>query len=164
MEALLLNPALPLTVKVWTNKSQYSPNDVMQIYLKGNKPFYGMLTYQDVNGNILQILPNPNRSDHYFDGGVIYSVPSNGDTFELVVEPPFGKETLSLYASTAPLGEINKIDLGAAFKVEEEKKSVATKTRGLKLDLNKNTHPDRPDERSRIAEFGQVSLEVSVSE
>lgn len=162
MELLLADPMAPLTVRVWTNKDSYSPNDIMQIYVKGNKPFYGMLTYRDVEGNILQILPNPNRRENFFNGGVVYTVPGNGDTFDLVVEPPFGEETLSLYASSMPLGDVSKIDIGAAFQVKDSEEKIAAKTRGLKL--VKQPSEGRVARDKELAEFNQVSLQVSVVE
>ena len=166
LNLLLADPSAPLTVKLWTNKDTYSPNDVMQIYVKGNKPFYGMLTYRDAEGNILQILPNPNRRENYFNGGVVYTVPGNRDTFELVVEPPFGEESLSLYASTVPLGDVNKIDIGAAFQVRDDEEKIAAKTRGLKIGNIRPKDQDPTDgtvpRNETIAEFNQVALEVSV--
>jgi hypothetical protein len=164
MEQLLADPSAPLTVKVWTNKDVYSPNDTMQIYVKGNKPFYGMLTYKDSTGEILQILPNPNRKSNHFNGGVIYTIPGDGDTFDLAVEPPFGKESLSLYASTMPLGDVSKIDLGVAFKVKDDVEKIAQKTRGLKLVKAKVNDVGEVVRDERIAEFSQVSKEVTVEE
>lgn len=167
-EALLDDPSGPLMVKLWTNKSAYSPGDTMKIYLKGNKPFYGLLTYTDANGNTLQILPNPNRNSDYFNGGVVYSVPGHGDTFSLSIEPPYGKERLSLYARTTPLGDLNKNNLGAAFLLTDGEEDIAKKTRGISLNsVGTKVAADGTiyvptDER--IAEFNQVALDVIVSE
>lgn len=166
--ALLEDPSGPLMVKLWTNKTVYAPGDTMKIYVKGNKPFYGLLTYTDANGNTLQILPNPNRSADNFDGGVVYAVPGHGDTFALTIEPPFGKEKLSLYARTTPLGNINKNNLGAAFLLTDSAQDIAKKTRGISLNAvgtkiaADGTVYVPTDER--IAEFNQVSLDVMVNE
>lgn len=167
-EALLEDPSGPLMVKLWTNKAVYAPGDTMKIYLKGNKPFYGLLTYTDANGNTLQILPNPNRSSDSFNGGVVYAVPGHGDTFSLTIEPPFGKEKLSLYARTTPLGDLNKNNLGAAFLLTDANEEIAKKTRGISLNAvgtqiaADGTVYVPTDER--IAEFNQVSMDVLVQE
>lgn len=168
MEALLEDPSGPLVVKLWTNKKEYMPGDTMKIYVKGNKPFYGMLTYTDADNNTLQILPNPNRSSDFFNGGVVYSVPGHGDTFSLTIEPPYGKEKLSLYARTTPLGNLNKNNLGSAFLLTDSSEDIAKKTRGISLNaVGTKVAADGTvyiptDER--IAEFNQVYLDVLVKQ
>ena len=37
-------------------------------YVRGNKPFFGRLIYKDASGTQYQVLPNPYRSDVYFQG------------------------------------------------------------------------------------------------
>ena len=71
--------------------------------MKGNKPFYVRVVYEDADGSILQLLPNPYRQDNYFNGGVVYEIPSGNDRFELEVSPPFGEENIVVYA---PAGHI----------------------------------------------------------
>ena len=62
--------------------------------MRGNKPFYAKVIYKETTGNLIQILPNPYRKDNYFNGGVIYEIPSGNDKFELEVNPPFGRRAL----------------------------------------------------------------------
>ena len=93
-DAALDDPSLPLTVKVWTDKTSYAAGEKIRIYLKGNKPFFARVIYRDAVKNNLQLLPNPYRRDNYFQGGVIYEIPSGKDQFELEVNPPFGEENI----------------------------------------------------------------------
>ena len=57
-EAALDDPALPLAVKVWTDKQTYRAGEKIKIYLKGNKPFFARVIYRDASKNNLQLLPN----------------------------------------------------------------------------------------------------------
>jgi len=159
-ELLMNNPTAPLTVKLWTNQLQFRPGQYMRIYIKGNKPFYGRLTYKDASGNLLQILPNPNRSQYHFNGSVTYQVPDINDNFELLVAPPFGSEKLTLYASTSPLGQVKKQDLGGIYKLAQESKKVAFQTRGIRL-ITVNGKSNNAEERS-LAEFNETSVETEI--
>jgi hypothetical protein len=64
---------------------------------------------------------------------VIYEIPSGNDRFELEVSPPFGEESISLYASTSPLGDINLSKGGAVYQVITKESDIGIKTRGIKL-------------------------------
>ncbi|MDO9288148.1 MAG: DUF4384 domain-containing protein, partial [Thermodesulfovibrionales bacterium] len=86
------DPSAPLSVNVWTDKKEYKSGEKIKVYIKGNKPFYARVVYKDAGDNMVQLLPNPYRSDNYFNGGVVYEIPSGNDKFELDVSPPFGKE------------------------------------------------------------------------
>lgn len=127
------DPSAPLNVQVWTDKNEYKQSEKIRIYLKGNKPFYARVLYKDAKGEWLQLLPNPYRKDNYFNGGVIYEIPSGNDKFELDVTPPFGEENIVVYASSSPLGDINLQSQGGIYRVTTEAKHVGEKTRGIKI-------------------------------
>lgn len=127
------DPSLPLSVKIWTDKKQYKNKEQIKIFLKGNKPFYARVLYVNVKGESLQLLPNPSRSDNYFNGGVVYEIPSGNDRFELEVNPPFGEEKILVYASSTELGKINLKAAGAVYEVKTDAENVGMQTRGIQL-------------------------------
>jgi len=129
------DPSLPLSVQLWTDKREYKQGEMVKIYIKGNKPFHARLLYKDASGQVLQLLPNPYRSDDYFNGGVTYEIPSTQDRFELEVSPPFGREDIVVYAGTAPLGDIKlKSPKDAAvYQVVTKSADVPGLTRGVKI-------------------------------
>ncbi len=127
------DPALPLSINVWTDKKQYKNKEQIKIFLKGNRPFYARVLYVNVKGESIQLLPNPTRSDNYFNGGVIYEIPSGNDRFELEVNPPFGEEKILVYASSTELGNINIQAAGSVYEVKTDSKDVGVKTRGIQL-------------------------------
>jgi len=71
--------------------------------------------------------------DNYFNGGVIYEIPSGNDKFDLDVIPPFGEEEFIVYASTNKLGDLDLQSVGSVYKVMSKFKEVAEKTRGIKI-------------------------------
>lgn len=127
------DPSAPLHVRLWTDKKEYERGDRMRIYIKGNKPFYARVIYKDAAGEMVQILPNPYRNENYFQGGVIYEIPSGNDRFDLEISPPFGEENIIVYASTSPLGEIDLHSQGGVYFVKTKAKDIGARTRGIKL-------------------------------
>jgi Domain of unknown function (DUF4384) len=127
------DPSAPLLVKAWTDKKDYKEGEKVKIYIKGNKPFYARVLYKDASGETLQLLPNPYRTDNYFNGGVIYEIPTGNDKFELEVSPPFGEENVIVYASSSPLGDIDAKAQDGVYQVKTQARDIGMKTRGIKL-------------------------------
>jgi hypothetical protein len=142
------DPAAPLKVKLWTAKQDYKKGEKVKIYIKGNKPFHARILYKDAAGHLLQLLPNPHRRDNYFNGGVIYEIPSGNDRFDLEVTPPFGQEDILIYAGTSPLGDINLAVQGDVYQVVTKSADVPLLTRGLKIQEKADGRKDLPSEFS----------------
>lgn len=153
----LEDPRAPLSVSVWSGKDQYRAGDEMVIFLRGNKPFYARVVYQNAEGQITQILPNPFRKENYFEGGVTYSLPSGPDQYSLSVGQPYGKERVIVYASTQPLGEISVKDEGPVYSVADSPKAVSQKTRGITL------KPKQVGQAAGAGEFFEASVEVETT-
>jgi hypothetical protein len=146
------DPSAPLNVQLWADKKEYKKGDKIKIYIRGNKPFYARILHKGVNGDLLQLLPNPYRKDQYFNGGVIYEIPSGPDRFEIEVTPPFGQEAIILYGSTAPLGEINLAPTGGVYKIKAESGEVAERSRAVSL-VEKI-----PGQQTKTAEFSETQV------
>jgi hypothetical protein len=127
------DPTAPLNVRLWTDKKEYNEAEKIKIYIRGNKPYYARVVYKMINGELRQLLPNPFRKSNYFNGGAIYEIPSSEDQFELEVEPPFGQERIIVYASTAPLGEIDLTPDGGVYKINTESGKIGAKSREVSL-------------------------------
>ncbi len=149
---LMDDPSAPLNVQLWTDKKEYKSKEKIKIYIRGNKPFYARILHKGVNGDLLQLLPNPFRPEHYFNGGVIYEVPSGADRYEMEVTPPFGQENIIVYASTAPLGEINLAPAGGVYEIKTEPDKIGIKSRGVVL-KEKN-----PGQKTKAAEFSESQI------
>jgi len=127
------DPSAPLSVNVWTDKKEYKSGEKIKVYIKGNKPFYAKIVYKDAGGSLIQLLPNPYRQENYFNGGVVYEVPSGNDKFELEVSPPFGTEDIVVYSSTAQLGDLNVEAQGGVFEIKTKPKDIGIQSRGVKI-------------------------------
>jgi hypothetical protein len=146
------DPSAPLHVSVWTDKKEYRQGEKIKVYIKGNKPFYAKVIYKDAGGTMVQLLPNPYRVDNYFNGGVIYEVPSGNDRFDLEVTPPFGSESIMVYASTSPLGEIDLATVGGVYKIKTSSENIGKNTRGVAL------KEKSPDQKTKAAEFSEAEI------
>jgi hypothetical protein len=146
------DPSAPLNVQLWTDKKEYRNGEKFKIYMRGNKPFYARILHKGVNGELLQLLPNPYRKEHYFNGGVIYEIPSGPDRFEMEVTPPFGQEDIILYASTSPLGEISTAPAGGVYKIKTDSEKVGERSRAVSL-------KDKiPGQQTKTAEFSESQV------
>ncbi|MCX7965896.1 MAG: DUF4384 domain-containing protein [Syntrophorhabdaceae bacterium] len=145
------DPSIPLQVQLWTEKKQYRAGEKIKIFLKGNKPFYARVVYKQADGSLVQILPNPYRRDNYFQGGTIYEIPSGPDRFELEVTPPFGEESITVYASTSELGAVEVEPAGGVYLIKTKSEDIADKTRGVKI---------TEKGKSKASEFYETKLTV----
>lgn len=157
--AIADDPSAPLTVKAWTDKKAYKEGDRIKVYVKGNKPFYAKVIYKDASGAMIQILPNAHRSENYFNGGVIYEVPTGNDQFVLEVSPPFGEENIVVYASTVPLGEISTQTRGTFIEVQTSAGDLGMKTRGIKIAGTSEGKPTS-SAQAAAAEFFEDNVEL----
>jgi hypothetical protein len=146
------DPSAPLNVRLWTDKNAYKESENIKIYIRGNKPFYARVVSKKADGQVMQVLPNPLRQNNHFNGGVIYELPSAEDKFQMEVSPPYGQESIILYASTAPLGEINLEPAGGGYKINTESESIGLKSRGVAL-KEKN-----PYQKAETAEFSEAEI------
>lgn len=107
----------PLKVTVWTEHKAYRAGDTIKVFIKGNKDFFARVVYRDVGGNLVQLLPNAYRKSNLFAGGTTHAIPSDTDRFDLEVGKPFGEESIMVFASTTPVGEIGGEDIGGGLSV-----------------------------------------------
>jgi hypothetical protein len=127
------DPSVPLNVQIWTDRKEFRQGEKIKIYLKGNKPFYARVIYQDTGRNMVQLLPNPYRTDTYFNGGVVYEIPSGEDRFDLEVSPPFGEEQIMVYAGTSRLGDISLESAGGLYRIRKNTEEIEHLTRGVTI-------------------------------
>jgi hypothetical protein len=122
----------PLTVRVWTSKKTYRQGESIEIYLKGNRSFYARIVDITAGGDIIQLLPNGYRSINRFEGGKVYKIPDGNDRFKLEVGPPYGRDQIVVYASEAPLGQVDMDAVGQGLgRYRGTKESFGIRTRGI---------------------------------
>jgi hypothetical protein len=122
----------------------------MKVFIKANKPFYANVVYKQADSTLLQLLPNPYREKNYFNGGVVYEIPSADDRFDLEVAAPFGTENITLYASTAPTGNLDVTPSGGVFSINSKSSEISRTTRGVKF--------IRKGSGQSVAEFAEATV------
>ena len=105
-----LGPALK--VDLWADSKSFRNGEYIRFHLKGTRDFHVTIVYQDAQGNLIRIIPNPNRGQTLFKGGVTHPIPDRQDRFVLKVSPPFGVETIYAYASIDPMPELAGDNIG----------------------------------------------------
>jgi len=132
-EASSDDPTSPLNVRVWTDKKEYKNSEKIKVYIRGNKPFYARVVYKDAAGKLVQLFPNPYSSDNYFKGGTVYEIPSGEDRFDLEVSPPFGRESITVYAGSSQLGDLDLESTSGIYDIKTKPADIGIKTRGGKI-------------------------------
>lgn len=133
-EHMVMDEDAPLTVKVWSSKKKYKKSEKIKIYVKGNRDFYARIVDITADGNIIQLLPNDYRRINFFKAGEVYKIPDQGDHFDLEVTEPFGEDQIVVYASEAPVGEVDMDSVGQGLKAYRgSRESFAAMTRGLSV-------------------------------
>jgi hypothetical protein len=147
------DPTALLTIRAWADKGEYKTGETVKFFIKGNRPFYARVTYTDASGSVVQLLPNPFRTGNYFNGGAVYEMPSGEDQFELKVSPPYGAEKITVYASTAQLGDVDLQAAGGVYEVKTKASEVGNKTRGIKIQK-------KDDGKATPAEFAETGIGI----
>jgi hypothetical protein len=132
-EASFDDPTSPLNVRIWTDKKEYKNSEKIKVYIRGNKPFYARVVYKDAAGKSVQLFPNPYSPENYFKGGTVYDIPSGEDRFDLEVSPPFGSESITVYAGSSQLGDLELESASGIYDIKTKPADIGTKTRGVKI-------------------------------
>jgi len=92
--------------KLWTakiNNRYYRSGEHIIIYFVANKDAYLSLDYYQADGNVVHLIPNIFEDKQRIKGGQIYVVGGNKSKLKLIVEHPYGEETITALVSVAPL-------------------------------------------------------------
>lgn len=146
-----------LTVDLRAGKPSYAAGERLTFTFKGNKPFFARIIYRDAAGGLVQLLPSLYRTETSFEGGVTYEIPGGTDQFELTVSPPFGTETVTIYASSVPLGDVELSQTGPLSIVRSDQSEVASSSRMVKIEKKEGS-------ASPPAEFFEMTTTITTHE
>jgi hypothetical protein len=152
-----------LGLRVWTDQHEYRQGEKMRFYLAGTMPFYARVVYRDASGKLLQLLPNPYRAHNHFEGGVVYEVPSAEDRFDLEVSAPFGAESVTVYAATQPLRDLELQPTGGLFEIKTRAAEIPVLSRGVKIVARPGASPAAPAAAPETS-FAEATVEIRTSE
>lgn len=126
-------PQEALAVRVWTERDSYKKGERIRIFLRGNRDFHARIFYRDAGGQLVQLLPNQQRTHDRFQAGVVHEVPGSGDRFTLDVTPPFGEERVIVYASTEPMRALQLRAAGPMYAVPPSEAPLGLQLRGIQV-------------------------------
>ena len=79
----------------------FRKNDVVSFLLSLERDAYLTAIYVDAENNLYQIIPNASQRDHYFKANLFIPIPPKNADYNFKIKPPYGKETLWVFASDA---------------------------------------------------------------
>ncbi len=88
------------------DRREYYDGDYISFTLSLEREGYVYFFYLDTQGNLLQLLPNAEMSNHWFPRGEGMPFPSLEVPMDYVIVPPFGDETLLVFVSDNPRIEL----------------------------------------------------------
>lgn len=94
-------------VKLNTTKGDryqvYRAGEKVQFLMQVTKPLYVYLFGINAKNEVSQLYPGPGQQQAPLQAGRLHTVPADHDSWEIVVEPPFGTDVVKLFATERPL-------------------------------------------------------------
>ncbi|GEM_PF-2075142 len=97
--------ASDIKLKMWTAKEDnryYRSGEHIIIYFVTDKDAYLNLNYFQADGHVVHLVPNLFEDKYRVEAGQIYVVGGNKSKLKLIVEHPYGEETISALISATP--------------------------------------------------------------
>jgi len=94
-------------VKLNTTKGDryqiYRAGEKVQFLMQVARPLYVYLFGINAKNEVSQLYPGPGQQQMPLQAGRLHTVPGDHDSWEIVVEPPFGTDVVKLFAAERPL-------------------------------------------------------------
>lgn len=94
-------------VKLNTTKGDrfqiYRAGEKVQFLIQVARPLYVYLYGINTKNEVSLLYPGPGQQERPLPSGTIHAVPGDHESWEVVVEPPFGTDVVKLFASERPL-------------------------------------------------------------
>lgn len=81
----------------------YRAGERVQFLIQVAKPLYVYLFGINTRNEVSQLYPGPGQQQFPIGAGQVHTVPGDKESWEIVVEPPFGTDVVKLFASDHPL-------------------------------------------------------------
>lgn len=99
----------PIAIDITThlgNVQQFQEGDDLAFLVSLDTDAYLLVIYETVQGELIQLLPNKVLSNSFYKAGLFINLPEPGAGFVFKILPPFGKETLWVFAADVMLPEL----------------------------------------------------------
>ncbi|MDH5445341.1 MAG: DUF4384 domain-containing protein [Gammaproteobacteria bacterium] len=98
------------------NSTEFLDGDEITFLLSLNQDCHILVIYQNARNEIYQLLPNRNHSTSFFRKGSFRPLPAPDAPFVFKAEPPFGKETIWVFAADVPLPKLDGENLKSGLR------------------------------------------------
>ncbi|MGD8569542.1 MAG: DUF4384 domain-containing protein [Gammaproteobacteria bacterium] len=98
------------------DKQTFEAGDQISFLVTLDRDAYLLMIYEDARHNLVQVIPNRHHNNNFYKNGLFIAVPDRDDPFRFVVNPPFGQETLWVFASSKPLPTLAGTTLANGLK------------------------------------------------
>ena len=129
----------------------FTEGDIISFLINLSHDAYIRIIYQDASNNLIQLAPNTKSKNIHYPAGDFINIPDTKNNFLFKVGPPFGKETLWLFASTKPQKELSGKQLNNGLilldkKIETIKLTLLdyAKSKNTKLSIATTTIHTKP--------------------
>ena len=126
-------PANGIFMEVWTERGDgglFVEGERLTTYLKAESDGYVRLLYRQVDGSVIQIFPNRLGGDERVTAGEVYSMPDVDDTFDFIVQAPFGVEHLIAIAGSTPFPQLPGRNIKGGILLQGTVKDVVQRLTG----------------------------------
>ena len=112
------------------DKQTFQQGDVISFLVSLDRDAFVLMIYEDAERNLVQIIPNRHRQNNRFETGLFMAVPNRDEPFEFVVSPPFGKETVWVFASEKAFPKLRGTEMENGLKkLSDNFPSIVSKIR-----------------------------------
>lgn len=89
----------------------FRKNDTVSFLLSLERDAYITAIYIDADNNLYQVIPNAIHNDNYYKANLFIPVPPQNAAYKFKISPPYGDETLWIFASDTNVVQLQGIDL-----------------------------------------------------
>jgi hypothetical protein len=81
------------------DQQNFREGDVVSFLLTLERDAYITAIYVDADNNLFRLIPNSRQTSHYFQANLFIPIPPQNAGYNFRVQPPYGNETLWVFAS-----------------------------------------------------------------
>ena len=93
------------------DRQNFREGDVVSFLLTLEHDAYITAIYVDADNNLFRLIPNSQQTSHYYQADLFIPIPPQNAGYNFRVQPPYGNETLWVFASDSESPELEGTNL-----------------------------------------------------
>ena len=111
------------------SKLEFVDGEEIQFLFSLGADAYIYMFHVDASDEVTQLLPSPHKSSHFYTKGYFLTIPDydTGEKkgYRFIVDPPFGDETLWIFASDSSISLEKNLGIAAARELIQKSAELA---------------------------------------